>query len=80
TSSLCDLVKTLDSRLEKEAEWNRFFQYQILSLCIGIAPVGSEIFPAIDQTMLEYLTPHILSVEHVEMAQCLYFNATLVTS
>ncbi|CAG8831197.1 23504_t:CDS:2, partial [Gigaspora margarita] len=24
-SSLCDLVKVLDSRLEKEAEWNRFF-------------------------------------------------------
>ncbi|CAG8485068.1 14311_t:CDS:2 [Cetraspora pellucida] len=27
--------------------------------------------------MLEYLTPHILSVECIEIAQCLYFNAII---
>ncbi|CAG8635410.1 2863_t:CDS:2, partial [Dentiscutata heterogama] len=74
-SSLCDLVKTLDERLEKEAEWNHFFKYQTLTNCIGIISVGSEMFSVISHVMMEYLTPHILSVEYVEMAQCLYFNA-----
>ncbi|CAG8732986.1 18796_t:CDS:2, partial [Racocetra fulgida] len=41
-SSLYNLVKTLDSRLEKEAEWNRFFEYQTLSLCIRLILVGTE--------------------------------------
>ncbi|CAG8603894.1 12050_t:CDS:2, partial [Dentiscutata heterogama] len=76
--SLCDLVKTLDSRLEKEAEWNYFFEYQTLSICVGIASVSSEILPAVDYILLEYLMPQILSIEHIEMAQCLYFDATLV--
>ncbi|CAG8606204.1 9319_t:CDS:2, partial [Racocetra persica] len=31
----------------------------------------------VDQILSEYLSPHILSVEHIEMAQCLYFNAVL---
>ncbi|CAG8838870.1 10028_t:CDS:2, partial [Gigaspora margarita] len=77
-SSLFDVFKALDSRLEKEAEWNRFFEYQTLSSCLGIASVGSEIFPAIDREMSEFLTPHILSVERTEIAQCLYYNAVLV--
>ncbi|CAG8694525.1 7533_t:CDS:2, partial [Cetraspora pellucida] len=68
----------LDSRLEKEAEWNHFFEYQTLSSCIGITSVGSEIFPSVDQKISEFLTPHILSAEHTEMAQCLYYDATLV--
>ncbi|CAG8740930.1 628_t:CDS:1, partial [Dentiscutata heterogama] len=62
-------------RLEKETEWNRFFKYQTLTNCIGITSVGSEMFPVISHVMMEYLTPHILSVEYVEIAQCLYFNA-----
>ncbi|CAG8834675.1 38589_t:CDS:2, partial [Gigaspora margarita] len=77
-SSLCNLVKTLDSRLEKEAKWNHFFEYQTLSSCVGIASVSSEILPAIDYILLEYLIPQILSTEHIEMAQYLYFDATLV--
>ncbi|CAG8559815.1 1963_t:CDS:2, partial [Racocetra persica] len=78
--SLCDLLNILDSRLEKEAEWNRFFEYQTLSSCVGISSVGNEIFPTVDQILSEYLTPHILSVERIEMAQCLYFNANVVFS
>ncbi|CAG8454969.1 16055_t:CDS:2, partial [Racocetra fulgida] len=64
--SLCNLMKTLDSQLEKEAEWNHFFEYQTLSLCIEITSIS------------KYLTSQILSIEYIEMAQCLYFNATLV--
>ncbi|CAG8693188.1 14021_t:CDS:2, partial [Racocetra persica] len=75
---LCDLVKTLDSQLEKEAEWNRFFEYQTLSSCVGIVSVSSEILLAVDHILLEYLIPQILSIEHIEMAQYLYFDATLV--
>ncbi|CAG8850006.1 31450_t:CDS:1, partial [Racocetra persica] len=48
-----------------------------LSSCVGIASVSSEIFPTVDHILLEYLTPHILSIECVEMAQCLYFDAVL---
>ncbi|CAG8759431.1 36422_t:CDS:2, partial [Racocetra persica] len=77
-SGLCDLVKTLDSQLEKEAEWNHFFEYQTLSSCIGIASVSSEILPAVDYILLEYLTLQILSIERIEMAQYLYFDAILV--
>ncbi|CAG8451032.1 15957_t:CDS:2 [Racocetra fulgida] len=76
-SSLCDLLKTLDSRLEKEAEWNRFFEYQTLSSCVRIVSVSSEIFPTIDHILSEYLTLHMLSIERIEMAQCLYFDTIL---
>ncbi|CAG8623240.1 6091_t:CDS:2, partial [Cetraspora pellucida] len=66
------------SQLEKEAEWNHFFEYQTLSTCISITSIGSEIFPTIDQKISKYLTPHILSAECIEMAQYLYYNAILV--
>ncbi|CAG8458205.1 16173_t:CDS:2 [Gigaspora margarita] len=62
---------------QKEAEWNRFFGYQTLSSYVGIIPVSSEIFPTIDHILLEYLTPHILSIERIEIAQYLYFDAIL---
>ncbi|CAG8782900.1 3460_t:CDS:2, partial [Racocetra persica] len=75
--SLCELLKTLDSRLEKEAEWNRFFEYKTLLSCVGIASVSSEVLPAVDYILSEYLTPQILSIEHIEMAQYLYFNVIL---
>ncbi|CAG8667993.1 4203_t:CDS:1, partial [Cetraspora pellucida] len=61
----------------KEAEWNHFFEYKTLSSCVGIASVGSEVLPAIDHILSEYLTPQILSIEHIEIAQCLYFDVTL---
>ena len=52
-----------------------FFEYRTLSNCIGITSVSHEVFPEIDKVMSEYLTPHILSAERTEMAQCLYFTA-----
>jgi len=74
-STLCDLESVLDARLKNEAQWNRFFEYRTLSNCIGITSVSHEVFPEIDKVMSEYLTPHILSAERTEMAQCLYFTA-----
>ncbi|CAG8676319.1 23012_t:CDS:2, partial [Racocetra persica] len=52
--------------------------YQTLTSYVGIASVGSEIFPTIDHILSEYLTLQILSAECIEIAQCLYFNAILV--
>ncbi|CAG8788449.1 32379_t:CDS:2, partial [Racocetra persica] len=75
---LCNLVKTLDSQLEKKAEWNYFFEYQTLSSCVGIVSVSSKILPTIDHILLEYLTPQILSIECIKIAQCLYFDVILV--
>ena len=77
-STLCDLVSALDSRLQAEAEWNRFFEYRTLSSCMRITSVGHDLFPDVDKQMTQYLTPHILSAEHSEMTQCLYFIATQV--
>ena len=77
-STLCDFVSALDSRLQAEAKWNRFFKYRTLSSCMGITSVGHDLFPDVDKQMTQYLTPHILSAEHSEMAQCLYFIATQV--
>ncbi|CAG8668959.1 2853_t:CDS:2, partial [Ambispora gerdemannii] len=74
-STLCDLADALDARLEDEAKWNQFFEYRTMSSCMGITSVGRDLFPAIDKVMSEYLTPHILSAERLEMAQCLYFIA-----
>ncbi|CAG8442619.1 3408_t:CDS:2, partial [Cetraspora pellucida] len=48
------------------------------SLCDLIASVSSEILSAVDYILLKYLTLQILSIECIEMAQCLYFDATLV--
>lgn len=75
SSSLCNLVDALDARLQDETQWNRFFEYHTMSSCMGIVSVGHDIFPEIDKQMTEYLTPHILSAERLEMAQCLYFVA-----
>ena len=48
-----------------------YFSYQqnTLSNRIGITSVSYEVFPEIDKVMSKYLTPHILSAEHTEMAQ-----------
>ena len=77
-STLCDLADVLDSRLQAEAERTRFFEYQTLSNCMGITSVGHDLFPEIDKQMTQYLTPHILSAEHLEMSQCLFFIASQV--
>ncbi|CAG8578948.1 17809_t:CDS:2 [Cetraspora pellucida] len=47
---------------------------------MGIKSVGHDLFPAVNEIMLKYLTPHILSAEHMEMAQCLYFNVNKMDS
>ena len=52
-----------------------FFKYRTLSNCIEITSVSYEVFPEINKVMSKYLTPHILSAERTEMAQCLYFTA-----
>ncbi|CAG8553833.1 6830_t:CDS:2 [Dentiscutata erythropus] len=44
----------------------------------NITSVGTEIFPLVDQKISEFLTPQIISAERTEMAQCLYYDATLV--
>ena len=77
-STLYDLANVLDARLKNEAQWNRFFEYRTLSNCIGITPVSHDIFPEVDKVMSKYLTPHILSAERMEMAQCFYFIASNV--
>jgi hypothetical protein len=77
-STLYDLASVLDARLENEVQWNRFFEYRTLSTCMGITSVGNDLFPEIDKVMSNYLTPHILSAERLEMAQCLYFIANKV--
>jgi hypothetical protein len=77
---LCDLINTLDARLESEVKWNRFFEYQTLSTCVGITSVSCDLFPEIDKVMSKYLTPHILSAERQEMAQCLFFTASKMES
>ncbi len=70
---MCDLVDALDARLQDEAQWNRFFEYKTMSSCMGIVSVGHDLFSEINKQMSKHLTPHILSTEHLEMAQCLYF-------
>ena len=40
---------------------------------MGITSVSYDLFPEIDKLMSNYLTPHILSAEHLEIAQYLYF-------
>lgn len=77
-STLCNLASSLDERLRNEAQWNRFFEYRTLSTCMGISSVGHDLFPEVDKLMSEYLTPHILSAERSEIAQCLYFIASKV--
>lgn len=77
-STLCDLATILDARLEHEVHWNRFFEYHTLSNSMGMTSVCCDLFPEIDKVMSKYLTPHILSIERTEMAQCLYFIASRV--
>ena len=45
---------------------------------MGITSVSNDLFPEIDKVMSKYLTPHILSAERLEIAQCLYFTASKV--
>ena len=71
--SLCDFASALDTRLEVETEWNHVFEYRTLSSCMRIMSVGHDLFPEFNKQITQYFTPHILSTEHLEIAQCLYF-------
>ncbi|CAG8727683.1 22871_t:CDS:2 [Dentiscutata erythropus] len=71
---------TLDDTLF-ESRWQSLllkFSSTTLSSCIEIASVGSKVFLTINHIISEYLTSYILSAKHVEIAQCLYFDATLM--
>ncbi|CAG8680389.1 2491_t:CDS:2 [Ambispora gerdemannii] len=76
SSSLCDLVDAFDARLQDEVQWNQFFEYQTMSSCMGIVSVDHDLFSEIDKKISKYLTLHILSVERLEISQCLYFIAS----
>ena len=80
SNTLCDLANVLDTRLEREVQWNRFFEYHTLSNCMGITSVSHDLFPEVDKLMSNYLTPHILSAERLEIAQCLYFIVSKIES
>ncbi|CAG8663204.1 5743_t:CDS:10, partial [Ambispora gerdemannii] len=80
SSSLCDLVDALDARLQDEAQWNQFFEYQTMSSCMEIVSVNHDFFSEIDKKMSKYLTLHILSAERLEMSQCLYFDSNLIVT
>ena len=43
-----------------------------------ITSISHEVFPEVNKAMSEFLSPHILSAERTEMAQCLYFIANKV--
>ena len=43
-----------------------------------ITLVSYDLFPEVDKVMSKYLIPHILSAERIEIAQCLYFDASKV--
>ena len=45
---------------------------------MGITSVGHDLFSNVDKQMTQYLTPHIISVKHSKIEQCLYFIATQV--
>ncbi len=45
-----------------------------------ITSVGNDFFSEIDKIISKDLTPHILSTEHSEMTQCLYFISNKVKS
>ena len=42
---------------------------------MGITSISQEVFLKVDKAISKFLSPHILSAERTEMAQCLYFIA-----
>ncbi|RHZ58027.1 hypothetical protein Glove_379g13 [Diversispora epigaea] len=77
-------VESLNNIIKHELKANSILcdlaDYRTLSTCMGITSVDNDLFPQIDKIMFKYLTPHILSAEHLEMAQCLYFTANKIES
>ncbi|CAB5183793.1 unnamed protein product [Rhizophagus irregularis] len=77
-STLCQLVDQLSERLISEIQWGRFHEYRSSTTSSISVSIGEDLFPSVIKIMEKYLCINTITAIKVEMAQCLYLQATIV--
>jgi hypothetical protein len=77
-STLCQLVDQLSEQLILEIQWGRFHEYRSLTTSLISVSIGEDLFPSVIKIMEKYLCINTITAIKVEIAQCLYFQATIV--
>ena len=78
-STLCQLVECLAERLITEIQWGRFHEYRSSTTSSISVSMGEDLFPSIVETLKKYLCINTLNAIKIEIAQCLYFQAILIS-
>ncbi|UZO22293.1 uncharacterized protein OCT59_014658 [Rhizophagus irregularis] len=76
-STLCQLVDQLSERLISEIQWGRFHEYRSSTTSSISVSIGEDLFPSVIKIMEKYLCINTITAIKVEMAQCLYLQATI---
>ncbi|PKY62133.1 hypothetical protein RhiirA4_488071 [Rhizophagus irregularis] len=77
-STLYQLVDQLSERLISEIQWGRFHEYRSSTTSSISVSIGEDLFPSVIKIMEKYLCINTITAIKVEMAQCLYLQATIV--
>ncbi|RIB08957.1 hypothetical protein C2G38_2210197 [Gigaspora rosea] len=76
---LKDLVKVIESELDKKSYYNRIKDYYGSNVAIGLSTTYNTIFKDIDDVLKDYLVPIPLSMQRAQMNQALLYQGMLVT-
>ena len=76
---LKELIRAVESELDKEAHYSRLNDYYESNPAIGLPSTYNTIFKDIDSILKECLAPIPLSLRRAQMKQTLLYQGTLIT-
>ena len=77
-TSLKELIKVIESELEKELQYTRIKDYYGSNPSVGLPSTYNTIFKEIDHTLQAHLSPIPLSLQRAQMKQSLLYQAVLI--
>ncbi|CAG8643415.1 16603_t:CDS:2, partial [Dentiscutata heterogama] len=79
SSTLLHLIDAIQNRLDEEARYARISEQKNMNPSIGLSHIASQYFSGIDSLLKEYLTPHILSLQCIQLSESFLYDATEIS-
>ncbi|CAG8587222.1 13788_t:CDS:2, partial [Dentiscutata heterogama] len=68
-STLCKLEEAIDKRHEQEIRYCKLVDIKVQYITVGLPYISSQFFSAVDNVLVNFLTPLILSLQRFQISQ-----------
>ncbi|CAG8819075.1 18499_t:CDS:2, partial [Gigaspora margarita] len=79
TSTLCNVEKVIEKRLEDESQYNKLVDLKAPNILIRLPHLSLQFFTNIDAILVQFLTPLILLWQRFQICQSLTYEGCLVS-